>query len=287
MQIEWKSETVEPYLCKQFGEWPGVHVHWARVMPGRLLEHTNAYHEVNVAIKGKLVTEKVSATGKRIVTHGGSGNICITPAGQSIGAHWDAPLENMGFSFDPQFLSKVAAENNFATNFEFTEVYKKEDALIQNIGLALLAEARSETPSGKVFTDSLIQTLTLHLLTNYSTAKITKMENGGLSGYKVRRVKEFIAENLEDDLNLSEIAAVADLSQYHFARAFRKTVGLTPQQYVMQQRIEKAKLLLSDADLPIVEVSLRTGFKNQSHFTTLFRKFTKLTPKTWRDLKLA
>ena len=113
------------------------------------------------------------------------------------------------------------------------------------------------------------------------------MENGGLSGYKVRRVKEFIAENLEDDLNLSEIAAVADLSQYHFARAFRKTVGLTPQQYVMQQRIEKAKLLLSDADLPIVEVSLRTGFKNQSHFTTLFRKFTKLTPKTWRDLKLA
>lgn len=287
MQIEWKSENVEPYLCKQFGEWPGVHVHWARVMPGRMLEHTNAYHEVNVAISGTLVTEKLSAVGNRVVTRGRSGNLCITPAGQSIAAHWDEPLENMGFSFDPQFVSRIAAENHFAPNFEFTEIYKHEDALIQNIGLALLAEAKAETPVGRVFTDSLVQTLTLHLLTNYSTARPAKVQNGGLSGYKLRRVKEFIDANLEVDLSLSEIAAEAELSQYHFAREFRKTTGLTPQQYLMQQRIEKAKVLLADARLPLVEVSLLTGFKNQSHFTTLFRKFTKLTPKTWRDLKLA
>ncbi len=157
----------------------------------------------------------------------------------------------------------------------------------QNIGLTLLAEAESDTPSGQLFTDSLIQTLTLHLLSNYSTAKTAEVINGGLSGYKLRRVKEFIDENLEEDLSLAEISAVAELSQFHFARSFRKTVGLTPQQYVMRQRIERAKLLLSNAELPIVEISLRTGFKNQSHFTTLFRKFTKLTPKSWRDLKLA
>jgi AraC family transcriptional regulator len=100
-------------------------------------------------------------------------------------------------------------------------------------------------------------------------------------------VREFINENLDEDLSLAEIAAVADLSQYHFARAFRKTTGLTPQQYLMRQRIERAKELLAKDDLPLVEVSLRAGFKNQSHFTTLFRKFTKLTPKTWRELKLA
>ena len=88
-------------------------------------------------------------------------------------------------------------------------------------------------------------------------------------------------------VDLSEIAAVADLSQFHFARAFRKSTGQTPQQYLMQQRIERAKQLLSKDDLPIVEISLRTGFKNQSHFTTLFRKFTKHTPKLWREMKLA
>ncbi len=103
----------------------------------------------------------------------------------------------------------------------------------------------------------------------------------------MRRAKEFIVENLEEDLSLAEIAAAANLSQYHFARAFRKSTGFTPQQYLMQQRIERAKQLLAKNDLPIVEISLLTGFKNQSHFTTLFRKFTKLTPRTWRELKLA
>jgi AraC family transcriptional regulator len=58
---------------------------------------------------------------------------------------------------------------------------------------------------------------------------------------------------------------------------------MTPQQFVMQERIERAKELLQSEDLPIVEVSLLTGFKNQSHFTSLFRKFTRLTPKIWRE----
>jgi AraC family transcriptional regulator len=103
----------------------------------------------------------------------------------------------------------------------------------------------------------------------------------------MRRVTEFINENLGEDLKLGEIAEVAGLSQFHFARVFRQTTGLTPQQYLMQKRIENAKQLLAISDLPLVEVSMRTGLKNQSHFTTLWRKFTKFTPKMWRELKHA
>jgi len=253
-----------------------------------MLEHTNSFHDINVAISGSLTTEKVSAAGKHVLTKGGSGNLCITPAGQPVSARWDKPLDDMGIQLDTRFVAQTATENYFSSAFEFVEIYKKADPLIQHIGLALLAESESETPSGMLFSDSLIQTLILHLLRNYSTAAVKKESlNGGLSGYKLRRVREFIDQNLEEDLSLSEISAVAELSQFHFARAFRKTTGLTPQQFLMQQRIERAKELLAKNDLPIVEISLRTGFKNQSHFTTLFRKFTKLTPKTWRDLKLA
>ena len=183
---------------------------------------------------------------------------------------------------------QTAVENRFSSNFEFEEVYKNQDALIQQIGLTLLEEAHTESPSGRLYADSLIQTLTLHLLKNYTSANsVQETLHGGLSGYKLRRVKEFIDANLEEDLSLAEIAEVADLSQFHFARSFRKTTGQTPQQYLMEQRIERAKQLLSTDELPLVEVSLRTGFKNQSHFTTLFRKFTNLTPKLWRELKLA
>ena len=287
MQIEWRSTSEEPYLFKQIGEWPGLRVNRAHVLPGRMLEHTNTFHEVNVALNGKLVTEKISANGRRVVTRGDSGNVCITPAGQAISARWDVPLENMGFSLDPDFVARTAVENHFSPNFEFQEVYRKDDALIQNIGLTLLDDSAANTPSGKLFTDSLIQTLTLHLLTNYSTTLVRLPANGGLSGYRFRRVREFINANLDQDLSLAELAGVAELSQFHFARAFRKTAGMTPQHYVMQQRIERAKQLLAEPELPIVEISLRTGFKNQSHFTTLFRKFTNLTPRSWRELKLA
>ena len=289
MQITWKTSSENPYLFKQMATWNKVvRVHRARVVPGRLLEHANSFHEVNINLGGQLTTEKISATGKTVRTKGAVGNLCVTPAGQPIGAFWDKPLDNMGISFDPEFVRQTALENRFNSKFELAEIYKKEDSLIQHIGLALLAEAETDAPAGQVYADSLIQTLTLHLLKNYSTANL-RQENlhGGLSGYRLRRVTEFISANLETDLSLAEIARVADLSQYHFARAFRQSTGLTPQQYLMQQRIERAKELLAKNDLPIVEISLRTGFKNQSHFTTLFRKFTKFTPKTWRELKLA
>jgi AraC family transcriptional regulator len=289
VQINWRTDpNRSPYLFRQQAQWAGVKVHRARVLPGRMLEHAAPCHEINTTIAGELVTEKSSAGGKRIITKAGAGNLCLTPFGQPVGAYWDEPLDNMGILLDPDFVVQTAVENRFTSGFEFTEIYKNEDLLVQHIGLALLAESDSETPSGRLYADSLIQTLILHLLKNYSTAgAIQESSGGGLSGYKLRRVREFINANLEEDLSLAEIAAVADLSQFHFARAFRKSTGLTPQQYLMQQRIERAKQLLAKDDLPIVEISLRTGFKNQSHFTTLFRKFTKLTPKTWRELKLA
>jgi AraC family transcriptional regulator len=289
VQINWNIKPNEsPYLFLQQVEWTGVKVHRARVLPGRLVEDASYLHKININLAGRLTREKITDGGKLVRTKSELGNLCLTPAGQSLSAFWDEPVDNLGILLEPDFVAQTAAENRFASSFEFTRIDKEEDFLIQHIGLALLAEADSETPAGRLYADSLIQTLTLHLLKDYSTAKYAAEHlNGGLSGYRLRRVKDFINANLEEDLSLSEIASVADLSQYHFARAFRKTTGLTPQQYLMQQRIERAKELLAKDDLPIVEISLLTGFKNQSHFTTLFRKFTKLTPKLWRELKLA
>ncbi len=288
MEINWKNNAKNPYLFLQKVEWTGVRIHRARVLPGSIAEHANPYHEINLSISGNLMTKKISAGGKRIKTKCAPGNLCITPANQLIGAAWEKPIDNMGVFLEPEFVTKTAVENRFSSNFEFSEIYKNEDPLIHHIGFALLAESSSETSAGRLYADSLIQALTLHLLRNYSNANsVQEKLGGGLSGYKLRRVREFINANLEEDLSLAELAEVADLSQFHFARAFRKSTGQTPQHYLMQQRIERAKELLAKDDLPIVEVSLRTGFKNQSHFTTLFRKFTKFTPKIWRELKHA
>ncbi len=288
MQVNWKTKSEQPILFKRRAEWSGVKVSHFRVLPGEMREHSLPFHEISITLAGSLITEKQTANGKYKKNYGTVGNVCLTPAGQSVLASWNGELENLGIDLDASFVRQTALENHFSPNFELTESYGSRDQLIQQIGLALLEEAGAETSAGKLYADSLTQTLVFHILKNYSTAKdATASLNGGLSGYKLRRVKEFINENLEEDLPLGAIAEVADLSQFHFARAFRRTTGFTPQQYLMRQRIERAKELLAKADLPIVEISLRTGFKNQSHFTTLFRKYTKFTPKIWRELKLA
>lgn len=289
MQIVWQNENLKSqYSFRERAVWSGVQVNRARVMPGRMLEHAAEFHEINVSISGKLTTEKVSATGKRRTFCGGDGGLCITPAGQTIGAFWEKPLDHLGILLAPALVANIALENRFSPAFDFSENSTDKDPLVQHIGLALIAESNHATSEGKFYAESLIQTLVLHLLRNYSNAKfVTENSSGGLSGYKLRRVKEFISASLEEDLSLANIAAVADLSQFHFSRAFRKSTGLTPQQYLTEQRIELAKQLLEKADLPIVEISLRAGFKNQSHFTALFRKYTKVTPKLWRELKIA
>lgn len=289
MHVNWKvPENESPILFIQKTEWSGVRIRHIRVLEGELEEHISPTHELDITLAGELVTERHTASGGFRRSCGKVGSLCLTPAGQPIRASWQDGLENLSIGFKTDFVAQTAMENRFNPNFEFTEIYQKKDFLIQYLALKLLEEAESASPFGKLYADSLTQTLTLHLLKNYTNAtSVSENTNGGLSGYKLRRVTEFINENLEHELSLAEIAEVADLSQFHFARAFRRTVGQTPQHYVMHQRIEHAKELLAKEDLPLVEISLRTGFKNQSHFTTLFRKFTKLTPKVWRELKHA
>src|SRR5215813_6795604 len=200
MQIEWKDRMTPPYVFRREAVWTGVNLLRARVMPGRMLDSTTRVHKIRVAIKGEVTTQRISGSGRLISTRGGAGNICLTPAGQPIGASWEEPIDAIVIALLPEFVQETALENQLGTGFEFVEIYKKRDPLLTQLALALFEEASSETPSGRLYADSLIQTLTLHVLKSYSTALQVQPLNGGLSGYKLRRVKEFIDENLENDL---------------------------------------------------------------------------------------
>lgn len=288
MKVNWQiKEDQKPILFSRHAEWTGFDIRHLRVVAGELVEQTQPAHEISVTLSGSIITSRQTASGKwRTSRTRGNGEVCLTPASQPFKGAWRGELECLMIMLEPLFVQQTASEQNFSGAVEFVEWYQGRDPIIQHVAMALLAEASTREPIGRMYAESLANTLILHLLKNYTVAGYRQdTAKGGLPGFKLRRAKEFINEHLEEDLTLQQVAEAVGFSQFHFNRAFRRSTGLTPQQYLTQQRINRAKELLSNGDLPLVEVGIQAGFKNQSHFTTLFRKFTALTPKAFREAK--
>ncbi len=105
---------------------------------------------------------------------------------------------------------------------------------------------------------------------------------GTLPGGRLRRVTEYIQQNLDKDLTLAELAALVYMSPYHFARLFKCSTGMPPHRFVVRQRIARARASLATQKLSIAQVSRMVGFRTPSHFTTVFRRVTGITPKGYR-----
>lgn len=106
------------------------------------------------------------------------------------------------------------------------------------------------------------------------------------SEQQLRLIYDFIADSLGDEIWLTELAALTNSSLSHFAKQFKRATGLPPYQYLLQQRIDKAKELLSTGELSIAEVSQAVGFFDQSHLVRHFKSWTGVTPRDYRDSRL-
>jgi AraC family transcriptional regulator len=105
---------------------------------------------------------------------------------------------------------------------------------------------------------------------------------GGLPKARLRRVLEYMQAHLDQELSLAALAAVVQMSPYYFSRLFKQSIGLSPHQYLLHQRVERAKHLLANPQRRIAEVSQELGFAAQSHFTTVFRKLVGTTPRAYQ-----
>ncbi|MEO1203268.1 MAG: helix-turn-helix transcriptional regulator [Pseudomonadota bacterium] len=112
-----------------------------------------------------------------------------------------------------------------------------------------------------------------------------RLEPAGLAGRRLARVADLIEAKMGDVVRLSDLAAAADLSPFHFTRAFRRTTGQTPAAYLMQRRIERARDLVERTDLSLAEIAARTGFASQSHMTKRFKQTFATTPGALRKAR--
>ena len=161
-----------------------------------------------------------------------------------------------------------------------------QDGLIAQIGKAVAAEMRSPSSAGSLLVDTLRVSLSAHLLRHYSSLSGRRLKlpsmSGALDGRRLDRVLEFIESNIERNVRIDELADIACLSPYHFARTFKASTGKTPHQYLMERKLGLAKELLAADHLRLVEIALRTGFANQAHFSRAFKRATGMTPGAFR-----
>ena len=153
---------------------------------------------------------------------------------------------------------------------------------------AVNAERVAGFPSGRLFLDSLEQTIAVALINGHAVRHCPVREyGGGLGSERLRRIKELVDANMADDLSLDEMAQSVELSTSHFARMFRKSTGESPHQFVLRQRIERAKAMLRGADGRVLDVAVACGFKTQQHFAQLFRDICGVSPTEYRRDSLA
>jgi AraC family transcriptional regulator len=153
---------------------------------------------------------------------------------------------------------------------------------------ALVAAAHAEMvagfPSGRLFLDSIEQAMAITLVNGHAVRhRPVQVYKGGLGSARLRRIKELIHAKMEDDLTLDELAQSVDLSTAHFARMFRKSTGETPHQFVLRQRVERAKAMLRAPGARVLDVAVACGFKTQQHFAQVFCDISGVSPSQYRQ----
>jgi AraC-like DNA-binding protein len=105
---------------------------------------------------------------------------------------------------------------------------------------------------------------------------------GGVSPAAMRRLQEYVEAHLSESIDLGMLAGIAGLSVFHFAREFKQSTGVTPHQYLVQKRVQRAQNMLARTDLSLSDVALASGFSDQSHLTRHFRRMLGTTPREFR-----
>lgn len=214
--------------------------------------------------------------------------IHIDPSGSLTGARWSEALNILFLMPSELMFERVLREmRSPPSKLELTRSSFVKDSQIQQIGLAILAECQGGFPTGRLYGESLAMALTARLVSSYSSQQFNLPSNKyGLPAWRLRRVKDFIEENIGAELGLESLASVAGFSEYHFSRMFKLSTGVTVHSYVTERRVARARELLTRSQVSIMEISALLGFGNQAHMTTVFKRYTGTTPKKFREQAL-
>jgi AraC family transcriptional regulator len=205
--------------------------------------------------------------------------LCDRHVGEWVG-HMNASHLQLGISD----AALMACSDGAYGEVELRASRKFAEPRLSAMVAAVHAEMVAGFPSGRLFLDSVEQAMAVTLVNGHAVKhRPAQLYRGGLGSARLRKIKELVHAKMEDDLSLDEMAQTVGLSTAHFARMFRKSTGETPHQFVLRQRLERAKAMLRAPDARVLDVAVACGFKTQQHFAQAFRELSGVSPTEYRQ----
>ena len=166
---------------------------------------------------------------------------------------------------------------------ELHDVVKADDPAIHRTAMLIAHEAAQGAAGSRLMVDSLSCQLSVHILRRHANALFPESPGvNGLSFGQERTVRDYVDQHLQESIALEDLACTVGLSRYHFARRFRQSTRTTPHEFVLRQRVDRAKTLLHRTNTPLPDIACSCGFADQSHMTREFRKRVGVTPGRYR-----
>jgi AraC family transcriptional regulator len=229
-----------------------------------------------------------TGAGQRTEARPSTGVFCLTPVGVDNQIAIKAPVPKaLHLYLSTSQFRKLADDFNLpgAPAHSIRYVAGVQDVVIYQIGLAIVAAMTNETAAGRMFVETASATLTARLLQTYcdsGTCKRLESTTHRIDHARLRRALDHISANLDEEITLTQLAQVAGVSVFHFARTFTRAMGVSPSRYVSRMRLEKAMAEITAGKLSLAEIAFRAGFSSQASFTRAFYRVTGLTPGEYR-----
>jgi len=272
-----------PLLSSVSAQWDGILVAYDYLLPGQTPEISVKQHGIGIFVEmpepaqaerlidGRFRREQVL-----------QGDVVIVPANTWHRTSWNTAGGAIVLGLEPKEFTRTIDEIIERDRIELIPHFATPDPLVHQIGLALKRALENLGSNSRLYAETMTTALMVHLLQYYSAQQLTiPSYTGGLSKLKLQQVVDYIHAHLDRDLSLKELAAIVQMSAHYFSQLFKQSTGITPHQYVIHCRIERAKELLMQRKLTISDVAKVVGFVDQSHFHRHFKRLVGITPKAF------
>ena len=266
--------------------WQGITVELHSLPASEYPEHYVQGHRLAIMRRGKPIIYEWKDNGKWQSRHTHQGTFFLQSHGDINYPRWFETFEIIAISLEPSFVARCFQDTINSDLLHFQECRAKYDLHLAKFAAYFEAELLNNNYGGTLYGESLALAFSLYLLERYSDRFLPlPRPKGKLSSLQLKEVIEYIHAHLGSELSLTELATQLNLSTFHFARLFKKSLGLSPHKYVLQNRLERAKRLIAVASqVSLSDIALQVGFYDQTHFSKAFKKYVGVSPKAFSKL---